>query len=61
MVVAKTRQTISSELIMSVKTVDRCLLRLQDLDFLDIVHGKVQISPDQYERLSQTWGWVEQH
>ena len=60
-VVAKTRQTISSELIMSVKTVDRCLLRLQERDFLGIVHGKVQISPDQYERLNQTWGRVEQH
>ncbi len=55
-VVSKTRQAISSELIMSVKTVDRCLLRLQERGCLDIVRGKVHIGSAQYEKLSDIWG-----
>jgi len=54
--VPKTRQAIASELIMSVKTVDRCLLRLQEMGCLTIVRGKVRVSPSQYELLVQTWG-----
>lgn len=55
-VVAKTRQVISSELIMSVKTVDRCLLQLQERGCLSIVRGKVHISTEQYALLNKTWG-----
>lgn len=55
-VISKTRQAISSELIMSVKTVDRCLLQLQDRDCLTIVHGKVHVSEAQYRALKQDWG-----
>lgn len=58
-VVSKTRQAISSELIMSVKTVDRCLLRLQERGCLDIVRGKVHISPEQHRSLDHTWGKTE--
>ena len=58
-VVAKTRQAISSELIMSVKTVDRCLLRLQEKECLTIVRGKVHISAEQYENLSTNWAGGE--
>lgn len=54
--VPKTRQAIASELIMSVKTVDRCLLRLQEMNCLSIVRGKVRISPAQYALLTKTWG-----
>lgn len=55
-VMPKTRQAIASELIMSVKTVDRCLLRLQEMGCLSIVRGKVRINPAQYELLVHTWG-----
>lgn len=58
-VVAKTRQAISSELIMSVKTVDRCLLRLQERGCLTIVRGKVHVSTEQYENLSANWAGGE--
>lgn len=54
-VVSKTRQAISSELIMSVKTVDRCLLQLQEQGCLSIVHGKVHISVEQYKKLERTF------
>ena len=55
-VVTKTRQTMSSELIMSAKTVDRCLQQLQDGDYLSIVRGKVHITAAQYARLTENWG-----
>lgn len=58
-VLPKTRQAISSELIMSVKTVDRCLLQLQDRDCLSIVHGKVHVNATQYQALLQEWGKSE--
>ena len=55
-VVTKTRQTMSSELIMSAKTVDRCLQQLQEQDCLSILRGKVHISAVQYARLEHIWG-----
>lgn len=55
-VVTKTRQTMSSELIMSAKTVDRCLQQLQEQDCLAILRGKVHISAERYQRLEQIWG-----
>ena len=55
-VVTKTRQTMSSELIMSAKTVDRCLQQLQDQECLSILRGKVHISAAQYRRLHEHWG-----
>lgn len=55
-VVTKTRQTMSSELIMSAKTVDRCLQQLQEQDCLSIVRGKVHIDQVQLERLDERWG-----
>lgn len=55
-VVSKTRQTMSSELIMSAKTVDRCLQQLQDQGCLSIVRGKVHITAAQRVLLTQHWG-----
>ena len=54
-VVTKTRQTMSSELIMSAKTVDRCLQQLQEQECLSIVRGKVHIDEAQYARLVERW------
>lgn len=55
-VVTKTRQIMSSELIMSAKTVDRCLQQLQSHGCLSIVRGKVHISAGQHDLLCEHWG-----
>lgn len=55
-VVTKTRQTMSSELIMSAKTVDRCLQQLQEQEYLNIVRGKVHIDQAQFLRLEERCG-----
>ncbi|MEG0764861.1 MAG: Crp/Fnr family transcriptional regulator [Pseudoflavonifractor sp.] len=55
-VVRKTRQAISSEIILSPKTVDRCLFRLLDEDYLSLVKGKVHITQAQHQRMMDHWG-----
>lgn len=55
-VVLKTRSRIASEIIISQKTLDRCLMRLRDEGYLSIVRGKVRISASQHQRLLDTWG-----
>ncbi|MCI5927101.1 MAG: Crp/Fnr family transcriptional regulator [Pseudoflavonifractor capillosus] len=55
-VVLKTRSRIASEVIISQKTLDRCLMRLRDDGYLSIVRGKVRISASQHQRLLDTWG-----
>ena len=52
----KTRSRIASEVIISQKTLDRCLMRLRDDGYLSIVRGKVRISASQHQRLLDTWG-----
>ena len=50
------RSRIASEVIISQKTLDRCLMRLRDDGYLSIVRGKVRISASQHQRLLDTWG-----
>ncbi|WP_294550502.1 Crp/Fnr family transcriptional regulator [uncultured Pseudoflavonifractor sp.] len=50
-VIQRTRALIASEVMVSQKTLDRCIIRLRELDYLSIVHGKIHISYDQYQRL----------
>lgn len=55
-VLLKTRSRIASEIIISQKTLDRCLIKLRDSGYLSIVHGKIHISASQHQRLLETWG-----
>lgn len=54
-VVHKTRSVMAGEIILSQKTVDRCLIQLQEEGYLTIVKGKVSISPEQYGALAAAW------
>jgi CRP-like cAMP-binding protein len=55
-VLLKTRSRIASEIIISQKTLDRCLIKLRDSGYLTIRHGKIHISASQYQRLLESWG-----
>ena len=43
------------EIILSQKTVDRCLNQLQEEGYISIVKGKVSINTEQYRALSDAW------
>ncbi|MBP3427591.1 MAG: Crp/Fnr family transcriptional regulator [Clostridia bacterium] len=49
-VLRKTRQQISEEVGMTVKTINRTLLRFCENDWISICHGKVVLSAEQYSR-----------
>lgn len=55
-VVHRTRPLIASEVGVSQKTLDRCLVRLREMDCLSIVRGKVHITAKQYAALLEEWG-----
>ncbi len=59
LVVQRTRAQMSSEVVVSQKTLDRCLIRLRDDGYIAIQRGKVHISPEQMERLFLTWGHTQ--
>lgn len=59
LVVQRTRAQMSSEVVVSQKTLDRCLLRLRDEGYISIERGKVHISPAQLEKLLATWGHTQ--
>ena len=44
LVIAKTRQTIASEIGLSVKTVNRCVKTLRESGLIHICHGKIRVS-----------------
>ena len=50
-VIQRTRALIASEIMVSQKTLDRCIIRLREQDYLSIIHGKIHISYNQYQRL----------
>ena len=54
-VVHKTRSAMAGEIILSQKTVDRCLNQLQEEGYISIVKGKVSINAEQYRALSDAW------
>lgn len=53
--VIKTRPAIASEVIVSQKTLDRSLNKLEEDGYIDIVKGKVHISAEQYELLQRAF------
>lgn len=53
--VLKTRPAIASEVIVSQKTLDRSLNKLEEDGYIDIVKGKVHISVSQYELLQKAF------
>ena len=46
---------MAGEIILSQKTVDRCLNQLQEEGYISIVKGKVSINAEQYRALSDAW------
>ena len=52
---SKTRSAMAGEIILSQKTVDRCLNQLQEEGYISIVKGKVSINAEQYRALSDAW------
>lgn len=53
--VIKTRPAIASEVIVSQKTLDRSLNKLEEDGYIDIVKGKVHISVEQYKLLQEAF------
>lgn len=49
--IRKTRDTIAGELVLSIKTLERCLNILRDEHCVSIIKGKITVDQKQYQRL----------
>ena len=55
LVIRETRDQISCAALVSPRTLDRCLRQLKEEGFISLVHGKIQISAAQYQKLHDNW------
>ena len=53
--IQKTREMMASEAIVSQRTLERCLRRLKDENCISVLHGRIYISEEQYNKMYSVW------
>lgn len=53
--IPKTREMMASEAIVGQRTLERCLRRLKDENCISVLHGRIYISEEQYNRMYRVW------
>ena len=55
--VKKTRAEISCELVLNPKTLERCLNKLRDEQYISIVKGKITVNATQWQRIYRKYSY----